>query len=112
MTAQPTPELGRGRGTPLGRPGRQHHPQSGTCVPPGQGQSDVGGAAEQQQRLRCADGVDHRTAHGRFAEFETSSQIGIEHSVRIDLAAYGKEVVQPRVHPRNVAALSRESLAR
>ena len=50
-TAEPA-QLGRGRRTPLGRPGGQHHAQApATGVAPGQGQCDVGGPAQQQQRL-------------------------------------------------------------
>ena len=58
-TAEPT-ELGRGLAPARGRPGRQHHPQpAAPCVAAGNGQGDVGGAAEQQQRLRRTERVQH-----------------------------------------------------
>ena len=56
-------QLGRGPRTPLGRPGRQHHPQPALAgVAPGDGERDVGRAAEQQDRLRAAQGVDHHSS--------------------------------------------------
>ena len=48
-------QIGRSPGPPLGRPGGQDHPQAALPgVPFGDRQADVGGAAEQQDRLRPA----------------------------------------------------------
>jgi hypothetical protein len=56
----PLAELGRSRGTPLGRPGGQYDAESAAPrVVAGDGHGDVGGTAEQQQGLRDTHRVDH-----------------------------------------------------
>ena len=102
-------QLRRPRPCAARRAGGQHDPQRPIGgVPAGDGQRDVGRAAEQQQGLGRAQGVEHEV----LLELEPASQVGGEHAVRVDRRRTRRKSSSRGYIWRNVAAPSRESLAR
>ena len=62
-------------------------------VPLADRQPDLGGAAEQQDGLGVAYGVEHH-----LEQLQASGHVGGEHPVGIHLAAHGDPLVDARVH--------------
>ena len=99
-------QFGRGPGTPIGRPGGQHHAQAALAgVLARDRERDVGGAAEQQDRLRAAQSIHHLIS-SRRARSELKMPCGSTWRRTVRNSSSRGYIC------RKAAALSRESLAR